>query len=160
MDREPQSDDALAHLLEQLAQAGRERARLRKNIARLEQRDESIRIKEMALKNQIHAFKIQNALIPRPTKSAPSVRSADQMRAWAALYEALQSLKPGKVLHQAECALIIGSAVPNCPSSKIRSHLHRFKRNGLIAKSGSGWALAPTQSEKGKPRSSSGPDLP
>lgn len=142
MRQRAQNNDAITHLLAKLAQASRERERLRNSIERLKQKDHNLRVMQLALQNQINEIKIEKALVPPASKSAPSVRSADQMRAWAALYEALQKQDSGQAIHQSECTEIIERAIPNCPKSTIRSYFRRFRLNGLIQKAGSGWKLA------------------
>ena len=95
------------------------------------------------LENELHSVRISTLPIAHPTIAAPSRRNLDVYRAWVAVVEKISNSTDSKGLTRSQVAQSIRSSVPDVTDATVRSHLHRFKKRGLLAQNGNYWKLGP-----------------
>jgi hypothetical protein len=139
----------LTGLIQQRARELSALARDTEKCRSLEERIRNRRHRLLEIENQIRDAKIKSDDIPLPGRGIPNARSMDVLRVWSALYEALvANPEPEGLLHHKACNAI-RRAVPGIADSTIRSHLHRLKGKGYIAKDAGRWQLLVSERNAG-----------
>lgn len=126
------------------------RGKLKDQILALEERasrtrDEirTARTTLIEIENAINEAQIAGHPVAHPTLGPPTSRNLPAIRAWSALVVAIHRDTDDKGLPGRNVRQLIQNAVPGIADATVRSHLHRFKKRGLLVQRGDRWFLGP-----------------
>lgn len=156
MPTQTQSITALHALLDQRDRLSDAIGKLQERALRIRNEIRSRQMDLIAVENAIREVQVASNTIAHPSLGPPTSRNLGVIRAWTAVAAELDKETARNGLTVQAIQHIIIRSVPGISSSTVRSHLHRFKKRGLLRQHGSrilkGPEYAPSSTQSGGER--------